>query len=117
MILNKNPNFNKGINKILKMIAMLNHPVDTLIAFIIERFPVGCLTYNNLLSFFLFLAKTEDLSLIMSGLFAQGFFERHLKSFSMEKVSAFNARVAYVKGSTEKLSFLPSVAGQVTNLQ
>lgn len=92
MILNSNPNFNKGVNKILKMIAMLDHPVDTLIAFYIERFPVGSLTYKNLLSFYHFLSriaqsdtpKADDLCKIMRGLFAQGFFESHLKSLSSE---------------------------------
>ena len=57
MILNRNPNFNKGINKILKMITMLNHPVETIIAFIIERFPVGSLTFKNLKSFYTFMSR------------------------------------------------------------
>ena len=57
MILNRNENFNKGINKILKMISMLDQSPETLTAFIIERFPVGTLIYKNLYSFYLFLAR------------------------------------------------------------
>ena len=78
LILNRNANFNKGINKILKMIVMLNHPAETISAFIIERFPVGTLTYKNLNSLFLFLSrvakintpKAEPLNTIMKDLFS-----------------------------------------------
>lgn len=92
MILNRNPNFNKGINKILKMISMLDQQPETLTAFIIERFPVGTLTYKNLFSFYIFLAriacintpKAESSNSILQDLFRQGFFEMHLQSFSSE---------------------------------
>ena len=83
MILNRNENFNKGINKILKMIVMLNHPAEAITAFIIERFPVGTLTYKNLHGLFQFMSriatintpKAQPVNEIMQDLFRQGFFE------------------------------------------
>ena len=107
------------------MITMLNHPVETIVDFIIERFPVGSLTYKNLFSFYRFLSsigqintpKAEALCAIMQDLFRQGFFEMHLTSFSTQQVSSFNERVAISRTSTEKYSFLPLVAGQVSSLQ
>ena len=45
LILNKNPNFNKGINKILKMISMSPGKPQDISAFIMQRFPVGTLNY------------------------------------------------------------------------
>ena len=44
LILNRNPDFNKGINKVLKMIAMMPGPIDQVSSFIIQRFHVGTLT-------------------------------------------------------------------------
>ena len=61
--MNKNPDFNKGINKILKMIAMSTQDIEDILAFIIERFVVGTLTHENLTSFFNFLAKTSKLEI------------------------------------------------------
>ena len=45
LILNKHPNFNKGINKILKMVAMSPGKAQDISAFIMQRFPVGSLNF------------------------------------------------------------------------
>lgn len=60
LILNRNPDFNKGINKVLKMIAMMPGPIDQVTSFIMQRFHVGTLTAQNLLSFLRFLSKVAS---------------------------------------------------------
>lgn len=44
LILNRHPDFNKGVNKVLKMVSMVPGPVDQISQFLLERFSVGTLT-------------------------------------------------------------------------
>lgn len=65
MILNKNPNFDKGVSKILKvttlaLIDKLQGDIQAIFNFIRSRFPVGSLTCKNILSFVKFLAKAKE---------------------------------------------------------
>ena len=57
LILNRNVDFNKGINKILKMIVMMPASAEDIASFMKERFPVGTLTCSNLLSLNRYLIK------------------------------------------------------------
>ena len=41
----------------------------------------------------------------------------HLQSFSLEQVSEFNTKVSDHRESFQKFSFMPLVAGQVTNMR
>jgi len=82
LILNKNPNFDKGINKILKMISMSPNKAEDISAFIMQRFPVGTLTFQNLFSLFRFLVKVSlsdtaqanPACILLRDLFCEGFF-------------------------------------------
>lgn len=106
------------------MIVMLNHPPETIAAFMIARFPVGTLTYKNLNSLFTFLtriaqintAKAEPLNKIMEALFRQGFFEMHLQSFNVDQINAFNTKVAAERSNASKFNYLPLVACKIGNI-
>ena len=60
MILNRHASFDKGVNKILKMITMLPQSPESIAAFIMERFPGGMLTFTNLMSLFNYLSKVAQ---------------------------------------------------------
>lgn len=55
MILTKNVDFNKGINKVLKMVTMCPSNTEEISVFIHKFFPVGTLISRNLISYFKFL--------------------------------------------------------------
>ena len=109
LILNKHPNFNKGINKILKMIVMRPGRPQDISAFLISHFPVGTLSFNNICSFFLFLVKVSlshsaqanPACIILRDLYGEGFFESHLESFSSTQVLVFNAKISEIKSQMD----------------
>ena len=100
-VLNRNPLFNKGVNKILKMTVMRPGPAVEIADFIQKRFPVGTLTCRNLISLVRFLAKVSVMECaqshlactIMKSLFAGDFFKRHLMNCTVEQVKDFLAQV------------------------
>ena len=109
LILNKHPNFNKGINKILKMIAMRPGRPQDISAFIISHFRVGTLSFSNVCSFFRFLikvslshsAQANPACIILRDLYGEGFFEIHMQSFSATQVITFNAKVSEIKSQVD----------------
>ena len=98
MILNRDTDFNKGVNKILKMICALQSSPQEISAFITRHFPVGMLTHRNLLSLFRFLVRgaqdnTQSANAakdILRALFDTRFFTNHANGLSQSQVSALN---------------------------
>ena len=64
LILNRHPNFDKGVSKVLKtttltLVEMLPTDSEQIVSFMFQRFAVGSLTYKNLLSFLNYLVKVS----------------------------------------------------------
>ena len=62
MILNANPDFNKGVSKVLKaatkaLMSQLRGDNEQVLNFLLDSLPVGSLTCHNLISFLRFLSK------------------------------------------------------------
>jgi len=114
LILNRHPDFNKGVNKVLKMVSMVPGPVDQISQFLLERFSVGTLTASNLTSFVRFLAKVTDsdtplqhtAETMFRTLSDSGFFKSHLDSFTRAQVEAFNRQIAEIKSRSAVFNFL-----------
>lgn len=91
MILTKNSDFNKGINKVLKMVAMSRSNPEEISEFINKFFPVGTLISRNLIGFFRFLVKVSqgqsqhasEAQFILKDLVEKEFFKGHLLTFTV----------------------------------
>ena len=102
IILNRNPNFTKGVNKILKMIAALvAQDPQTGANFMSQHLPVGCLTSHNVISLFKFItriansgaAEAQNYKSLVENLVAKRFFLNHLENVStrQQKIAFKNA--------------------------
>lgn len=101
LILTKNNDFNKGINKVLKMVTMCPSTPQEISTFIHKFFPVGTLISRNLLSYFKFLVKMSkgetahatNAVQILEDLVLKDFFKSHLHTFTIAQKNAFAERV------------------------
>jgi len=102
IILNCNPNFTKGVNKILKMITVLAAQDPQAGAnFMSQYLQVGCLTSHNVISLFKFMtrisnsdaAEAKDYKSLVENLVAKRFFLNHLENVStkQQKIAFKNA--------------------------
>ena len=99
MILNKNPDFDKGVTKVLKtttlaLIEMMPSDAEQIVQFIMQRFPVGSLTCRNIIKYISFLEKVSlsfasiniQVRCIFRMLSFQGFFKAHTASFTAQQI-------------------------------
>ena len=109
MILNRNADFDKGVNKILKMICTLQSSPQEISNFLTRHFPIGMLVYRNLLSLLRFLVRSAQDDTpsanqardILRALFSTGFFINHADSLSQTQVAALNEQISEASATLE----------------
>ena len=100
-ILNRNQDFNKGINKILKMVVMMPETAESISTFIQQRFPVGTLTCTNVMSLLSFLAKVSLIDspqanqacTILRTLFDLGWFKAQQSNWDSQQIESFKMKL------------------------
>ena len=110
MILNRNSDFDKGVNKVLKtttmaLVEMMPAESEQIVQFICERFSVGSLTCRNLISYIGFLEKVSmsfstiniQVKSIFRMLAFKGFFKAHTASFTAAQLEAYNEKIITIK--------------------
>ena len=119
MILNRNADFDKGVNKILKMICSLESSPQEICTFITRHFPIGMLVFRNLLSLLRFLVRSDQDSSpsstqardILQALFATGFFINHADSLSQIQVVALNEQISEASTTLEFCTQIEVIEG------